>query len=92
LIVPADSYYQPVTLCSSSNIATQQVATMTDTYNATHNNTNLTAGDGPLEKDFSNGSSGHKGMSTLHQFSFTNKLTVHEENTISTETWIPLMR
>jgi len=32
---------------------------MTDTYNATHNNTNLTAGDGPLEKDFSNGSSGH---------------------------------
>ena len=35
---------------------------MTDTYNATHNNTNLTAGDGPLEKDFSNGSSGHNGM------------------------------
>jgi hypothetical protein len=32
---------------------------MTDTYNATHNNTNLTAGDGPLEKDFSNG---HNGM------------------------------
>lgn len=34
---------------------------MADTYNATHNNTNLTAGDGPLEKDFSNGSSGHNG-------------------------------
>ena len=65
---------------------------MTDTYNATHNNTNLTAGDGPLEKDFSNGSSGHNGMSASQQFSFTNKLTVHEENTISTETWILLMR
>lgn len=38
---------------------------MADTYNATHNNTNLTAGDGPLEKDFSNGSSGHNGMSAL---------------------------
>jgi hypothetical protein len=43
---------------------------MTDTYNATHNNTNLTAGDGPLEKDFSNGSSGHNGMSALQQFGF----------------------
>ena len=40
---------------------------MTDTYNATHNNTNLPAGDGPLEKDFSNGS-GHNGMSALQQF------------------------
>jgi hypothetical protein len=55
---------------------------MTDTYNATHNNTNLTAGDGPLEKDFSNGSSGHNGMSALQQFWCTNKLMVHEENII----------
>jgi hypothetical protein len=58
---------------------------MTDTYNATHNNTNLTAGDGPLEKDFSNGSSGHNGMSASQQFQFRTKLTVHEENIILTE-------
>ena len=65
---------------------------MTDTYNATHNNTNLTAGDGPLEKDFSNASSGHNGLSATKQFLLTNKLTVHEENIISTEIWIRLMR
>jgi hypothetical protein len=65
---------------------------MADTYNATHNNTNLTAGDGPLEKDFSNGSSGHNGMSALQQFSFSHKLTVHEENITSTGIWIQLMR
>jgi hypothetical protein len=65
---------------------------MTDTYNATHNNTNLTAGDGPLEKDFSNGSSGHNGMSAFQQFLFPSKLTVDEENITSTETWTPLMR
>lgn len=64
---------------------------MTDTYNATHNNTNLTAGDGPLEKDFSNSSSGHNGMSASQQSLFANKLTVHEENITSTEIWIPLM-
>jgi len=34
---------------------------MSDTYNATHNNNNLTAGDGPLEKDFSNSSNNHNG-------------------------------
>jgi hypothetical protein len=65
---------------------------MTDTYNATHNNTNLTAGDGPLEKDFSNGSSGHNGMSASQQFLFTSKLTVDEENITSTEIWTPPMR
>lgn len=65
---------------------------MTDTYNATHNNTNLTAGDGPLEKDFSNNSSGHNGMSALQQFWFSSKLTVHEENITLTEIWTPPMR
>jgi hypothetical protein len=42
------------------NLSYQSV-TMSDTYNATHENTNLTAGRGadPLEKDFSNG---HNGM------------------------------
>lgn len=64
---------------------------MTDTYNATHNNTNLTAGDGPLEKDFSNGSSGHNGMSLSQQPWFANKLTVREENITSTEIWTPPM-
>jgi len=38
------------------------MATKTDTYQATHNNENLTAGGGnPLEKDFSNGNGYHLG-------------------------------
>jgi len=60
---------------------------MTDTYNATHNNINLTAGDGPLEKDFSNG---HNGILYPCVSLLGRELTLHEENT-STEIWIPLM-
>jgi hypothetical protein len=67
---------------------------MSDTYHATQENTNLTAGfpartnGDPLEKDFSNG---HNGTFTVHLSSSDNQADIREENTIWTETRIPSM-
>jgi hypothetical protein len=67
---------------------------MSDTYNATQENTNLTAGfparsnGDPLEKDFSNG---HNGIFIVHPSSSGKSADIGEENTTWIETRIPPM-
>jgi hypothetical protein len=67
---------------------------MSDTYHATQENTNLTAGfpartnGDPLEKDFSNG---HNGTFIVDPSSSDKKTDIREENTTWTETRTPSM-